>query len=101
MLLIDEILSIKQYFVDHKVKCIKYNYGLEHITQNFSAFQAYIQLSPDENRLIITNRKPIEKVQYDNDAPLPAYQHNCHEKEGFKNNGADDINATNSDDSFD
>ena len=29
---VDEILCLKQYFMNNKIKCIKYNYSMESIT---------------------------------------------------------------------
>ena len=41
--------------------CLKYNYALDDIVQNFSNFEAAIRLSDDFERLIITNLKPNPK----------------------------------------
>jgi len=42
---VDEIYLIEQKFKDNKIKLIKYNYSLDEIVQNMSAYEGYMQLS--------------------------------------------------------
>ena len=42
----------------NKIECIKYNYSLESEVQNFSSFEATIQLSDDRETIYIVNSKP-------------------------------------------
>ena len=61
---IDEINQIRYFMMTNKINCFKYNYAFEEVVQNFNSYQSYIQLSSDGTELIITNRKPIEKLEY-------------------------------------
>ena len=46
------------------MKCIKYNYSLDADTQNWSCFDAIINLSKDSKWIHITNLKPIVNNEY-------------------------------------
>ena len=61
----DQILEVKAFLKKHRIPCFKYNYSLDHETQNFSSFQCYLQLSKDGEQLLITCRKPTEFMQSD------------------------------------
>ena len=60
----EEITRIKYFLMTNKLKCFKYNYAFEEVVQNFNNYQSFIQLSPDGEELVITNRKPVEKLEY-------------------------------------
>ena len=51
-------------FINHlktqKINCLKYNYSLDDRVQNFPSFQAFLQLSEDENFINIINYKPLD-----------------------------------------
>ena len=59
-----EIDQIKQWMVDNRIDCTKYNYSLEKECQNFSTFDGQIQLSEDGKFLYIFNRKPVANDLY-------------------------------------
>ena len=56
---VEEILACQVYLHRNSIECIKYNYALEDIVQNFGSFKAFINLSQDSRYLKITNLKPI------------------------------------------
>ena len=43
---------------------MKYNYALEDDVQNFTCFEAYIQIQEEGKYLQIVNRKPVENTEY-------------------------------------
>ena len=59
-----EIEHIKTHFKQQKVSVIKYNYAVDDSVQNSSCFEAFLQLSEDEEFLMITNKKPDEDPEY-------------------------------------
>ena len=61
---IDEINQIRYFLTNNRINCFKYNYAFEEVVQNFNSYQSFIQLSPDGTELVITNRKPREKLEY-------------------------------------
>ena len=48
----------------NKVKVIKYNYSLDEEVQNYNYYEAFVQLSMDEQHLIITNKVKCVKDEY-------------------------------------
>jgi hypothetical protein len=52
----DEIDYVLKKFKKNKIKCQKYNNTLDNEVQKNQVFQAFITVSPDEERLIITNK---------------------------------------------
>lgn len=54
-----EIDDIADWMCDNRFDCVKYNYSLEAEVQNFSSFNASIQLSADKRKFLITNQKPM------------------------------------------
>ena len=60
----NEIHEITTWLYENKIDCVKYNYSLEDRVQNFTSYEATIELSRDFNELIITNHKPIANEVY-------------------------------------
>ena len=60
----DEIYQLSEKLQSRRMNCFKYNYALDSEVQNFTNFQSFLQLSEDGEELIITNRKPVEKMKY-------------------------------------
>lgn len=60
----NEIHEITTWLSENKIDCVKYNYSLDDSVQNFTSYEATIELSKDFNELIITNRKPIANEVY-------------------------------------
>lgn len=60
----EEYYTITRYLQHNKISCFKYNYCLDSEIQNHSSFQSYLQLDPEGEKLIITNRKPVEDFEY-------------------------------------
>ena len=53
------LTKVQQYLKDNKIKCIKFNHSLDEIVQNFSSYEATIELSKNFEYLTITNKKPL------------------------------------------
>jgi len=53
---------VKSFLTRSHIKCFKFNYSLDEAVQNFNNYEAYISLSEDHSQLIITNRKPVDKI---------------------------------------
>ena len=62
-----ELIHATKYLQDNEIPCIKYNYSLDKIVQNFTSYKSFLTLSEDGNELIITTMKPIEKQPRDDD----------------------------------
>ena len=61
---LEQIEDLKKIFKKNKVIIKKYNYAIDDMVQNFSCFDAFLQLSEDEQHLIITNKKPVDNQEY-------------------------------------
>jgi hypothetical protein len=55
---IEEIYTITRYLQQNKINCFKYNYNLDADAQRCTSFQSTLQLSPDAQAFILTNRIP-------------------------------------------
>ena len=53
---------VKSFLTTSHIRCFKFNYSLDEDVQNFNSYEAYIALSADHSQLIITNRKPVDKI---------------------------------------
>lgn len=60
----EEFYTITRYLQHNKVSCFKYNYCLDAEIQNHSSFQSFLQLDSEGEKLIITNRKPVDDFEY-------------------------------------
>ena len=47
-----------------RIPIFKYNYSLDVSIQNSAGFEGYLQLSEDEETLLIFNKKPIDGSNY-------------------------------------
>jgi len=61
---IEEYIDIRSYLSKNKINAFKYNYALDSNVQNFTTFDAFIELSKDYKYIQIINRKPNEAVKY-------------------------------------
>ena len=61
---LEQIEVLKKVFKNNKIKIKKYNYAIDESVQNFSSFDAYLQLSEDETKFIVTNKKPVNDPEY-------------------------------------
>ena len=61
---LEQVEDLKKVFKNNKVSIKKYNYSIDDTVQNFSCFDSFLQLSEDEQYLIITNKKPVNNPEY-------------------------------------
>ena len=58
------INQIKKNFKEKKITCVKLNHSLLFEYQTCSQYDSYLQLSKDEESLIIVNKIPCEENKY-------------------------------------
>ena len=61
---IDEINRIRKFFMDNKVKIVKFNNSLDSRVQRFTQFDAYMQLEELGQFIKFVNIKPIDDPKY-------------------------------------
>ena len=60
-------MEVLNYFVKHKVRCVKYNNCLDQGIQKQRCFDSFLQLTTDKKKLILTNKVvKLKFEQYDN-----------------------------------
>ena len=45
---LEQVEDLKKVFKNNKVRIVKYNYAIDDLVQNFSCYDAFLQLSKDE-----------------------------------------------------
>ena len=60
----EEIDHIITLFQQNKIKMTKYNHALDEIVQKFTSCEAFMQLSNNEEELIITKKVRVNKDEY-------------------------------------
>lgn len=59
-----EFQEISEYLQYNKIKCFKYNYSLDSEKSETQSFQSYLQYNPENDSLVIVNRRLVQDLQF-------------------------------------